>query len=285
MRWLSRAPAAAAPPHARAARRPRRRLMLAGFIGAIGAVAGGGWWLAHSGLAATAEAAAGLRVAAAAKDVGFAVANVSVEGRVREPREAILDALGVKRGTPILGVDLGAAKTRLEALPWVRRAEIERLLPDTIFVRIAERRPLAFWQRQGKLSLIADDGTVIPTQRLEDFGALVVLVGDDAPALGASLLDMLATEPALLPHVAAAVRVGGRRWTVRLDSGIDVALPEQDPESAWHRLAALDRSESLLGRNIVEVDLRLADRLVLRLPPEPPKTPPSKKPKPAGKST
>jgi cell division protein FtsQ len=260
--------------------------MLAGFVAALcAAAASGGWWLEHSGLAAEAEAAAGQRVAAAAKDVGFAVANVSVEGRVREPREAILDALGVKRGTPILAVDLASAKMRLEALPWVRRAEIERLLPDTIFVRIAERRPLAFWQRQGKLSLIADDGTVIPTERLDDFGALVVLVGDDAPKLGASLLDMLATEPALQPHVAAAVRVGGRRWTVRLDSGIDVALPEQDPESAWHRLAALDRSDSLLGRSIVEVDLRLPDRLVLRLPPAPPKTPPAKKPKPAGKST
>jgi cell division protein FtsQ len=285
MRWLSRARAAAPPQRARPARRLRRRLALAGVVGAAFALTAGGWWFARSNLAAEAQAAAGARVAASARELGFAVANVSVEGRERESRQAILDALAVRRGTSILAIDLMAAKARLEALPWVREAEIERLLPDTIFVRLAERRPLAFWQRQGKLALIADDGKIIPSERLEDFGALVVLVGDDAPAQGAALLDMLATEPALFPHVAAAVRVGGRRWNIRLDSGIDVALPEQDAESAWHRLAALDRSESLLGRNILAVDLRLPDRLVLRLPPEPPKTPPAKKGKPAGKST
>lgn len=286
MRWLSRAGTAAQPPRARPARRTRRRLVLAGTVAALlVAGAGGTLWLARSSLAAAAEAALGARLAAAGKDLGFAVANVSVEGREREPRQAILDALGVARGTSILAVDLPAAKARLEALPWVRSAEIERLLPDTIFVRIAERRPLAIWQRQGKLVLVADDGKIIPAARLEDFGALIVLVGDDAPGLGTSLLDMLATEPALYPHVAAAVRVGGRRWNIRLDSGIDVALPEENAESAWHRLAALDRSESLLGRNILAVDLRLPDRLVVRLPPEPAKSPPAKKGKPAGKST
>jgi cell division protein FtsQ len=286
MRWLSRARATAPAQRPRHARRLRRRLVLAGLAATMLAVAtGAAVWLAPSGLAAQAEASMGARLAGSAKDLGFAIANVSVEGRERETRKAILEALGVKRGAPILALDLAAAKARLEALPWVRAAEIERLLPDTIFVRIAERRPLAFWQRQGKLVLIADDGKIIPAERLNEFGALVVLVGDDAPPLGGALLDMLATEPALFPHVAAAVRVGGRRWNIRLDSGIDVSLPERDPESAWHRLAALDRSESLLGRNIVAVDLRLPDRLVLRLPPEPPKRAPAKKAKPAGKST
>jgi cell division protein FtsQ len=262
----------------------RRTLALAGAAAALALVAGNGWWLARSGKLAEAEAAAGARVAAYAKDMGFAVANVSVEGREREPRADILKAIGVARGTAILAVDLPAAKARLEALPWVKTADVERLLPDTIFVRLAERRPLAFFQRQGKLALVADDGAIIQSDHLDEYGALIVLVGDDAPALAGPLLDMLSTEPALYPHVAAAVRVGGRRWNIRLDSGIDVALPEQDPESAWHRLAALDRSEALLARNILAVDLRLPDRLVLRLPPEPPKPAPAKKPKPGGKS-
>jgi cell division protein FtsQ len=81
------------------------------------------------------------------------------------------------------------------------------------------------------------------------------------------------------------VRVGGRRWNLHLDSGIDVALPEQDPESAWHRLAAADRSDKLLARNIEAVDLRLPDRLVVRLPPELAKPATTKKPKPLGKPT
>jgi cell division protein FtsQ len=278
MRFLSRARRPAALPKLpRPARRLRRRFALgAGALLAIGVLAGGGVQLARGAWFSKAVESAVGRLEVASTAVGFAVTNVSVAGRDRESRSAVLDALDVARGTPIFGVELAAAKLRLQALPWVRTAEVERLLPDTIFVRLAERRPLAFWQRHGSLVLVADDGVVVP---------IIVLVGDDAPRLGAALIDMLASEPDLAPHVAAAVRIGGRRWNLRLDSGIDVALPEQDPEGAWHRLAALDRSEQLLERDIVAVDLRLADRLVLRTPPEPTKPSAPKKGKQAGKPT
>jgi cell division protein FtsQ len=117
---------------------------------------------------------------------------------------------------------------------------------------------------------------VMEGRNIDAFGSLIVLVGEDAPKLAPQLFAMLASEPALYSHVAAAVRVGGRRWNLKLNSGIDVALPEDDPDAAWHRLAALDRSESLLERNLLAVDLRLPDRLVVRLPPEP-KSPANKK--------
>jgi cell division protein FtsQ len=266
--------------------RRQRRLALAGVaVVALGGLGAGMAMVARSGVIAVTAARAGVELADAAELAGFAVANVAVVGRERTSRQAILDALEVKRGAPILAIDLDAARARLERLTWVRSAEIERRLPDTIFVRLVERQPLAFWQRQGKLALIDEDGAVVATDRLDGFGALVVLVGDDAPKLAAPLLAMLASEPELRAHVAAAVRVGGRRWNLRLDNGIDVALPEEDPESAWHRLAALDRSDRVLERAIEEVDLRLPDRLVLRLPPEPPKHPPAKKPKLGGNPT
>lgn len=281
MQFLSRAPRQPKlPQRPRPGRRLRRRLLLLGGVATIVAgLGGGGGWFVRSGRLEAVAASLGTRLAAIAAHGGFAVDHVAVAGRERTTRQAILAALGVRRGTPILAVDLGAAKTRLEALTWVDKAEIERQLPDTIFVRLVERVPLAFWQRDHKLVLIDRDGKIVPTNRLDTFGSLIVLVGDDAPRHAVALLDMLATEPALYPHVAAAVRVGDRRWNLRLDSGIDVALPEEDPASAWHRLAALDRKDQLLERQIVAVDLRLPDRLVVRLPAEPARSDHDKKAK------
>jgi cell division protein FtsQ len=112
---------------------------------------------------------------------------------------------------------------------------------------------------------------VIPNERLDQFGNLIVLVGPDAPAHGAELIDMLQTEPGLAAHVAAAVRVGGRRWNLHLDNNIDIALPEDDPAAGWRRLAQLERRDGILEREIQEVDLRLPDRLVVRTATEPPK--------------
>jgi cell division protein FtsQ len=65
--------------------------------------------------------------------------------------------------------------------------------------------------------------------------------------------------------VAAAVFVAERRWNLRLNSGIDVRLPEDDADVALLRLVSLDREKSLLSRDVTVIDLRLPDRVAVRL--------------------
>jgi len=160
------------------------------------------------------------------------------------------------------------AKARLETVPWVRNASIERLLPDTLYVRLAERMPLALWQHQGRFDLVDQDGNIIADADIRDYPFLAQVVGSGAPGAAPELLKVLAGEPALQAHVTASVRVGGRRWDIHLDNGIVVSLPENNAANAWHRLAALDRSDKLLERNVQVVDMRLPDRVVLRVPPD-----------------
>lgn len=262
-----------------------RRSLLAAAAVLLVVLSGAGWALLRTGLIADAAHAAEDAFFAWTASCGMAVNDVQVEGRQRTSREAILEAIGVRRGTPILAIDPAEAKQRLESLAWIRSASVERRLPDALYIRIVERQPLAFWQRQGKLVLVDRDGVVVPSDRLESFGALIVLVGPDAPKAGAALLDMLATEAELAHHVAAAVRIGGRRWNLRLDNGIDVALPEEDPAAAWRRLAELERSDGILERDIELVDMRLADRLVLRPAPSDAAKPTSKKSRQPGNNT
>ena len=275
MRFLKRRDDAS-PRQRRARPWSRRTIVAASRAAAVVALAGSGFLLYRTGAIASVAAAAEQRMLAWTAQCGLAIGNVQVEGRERANRDAVLSAIAVVRGTPIFAVDPAEAKRRLESVPWIRSASVERRLPDTLHVRLVERQPLAFWQRHGKLVLVDREGTVITGERLERFGNLLVLVGPDAPVTGAALIDMLGTEPDLAGHVAAAVRVGGRRWNLRLDNGIDIALPEDDAAAAWRRLAQLERSDGILERNIQMVDLRLPDRLVLRTVPEPHKTPPRK---------
>jgi cell division protein FtsQ len=263
-------------------RRWRRGAALAGI--ALALLAGGGYAAHRAGWGVAGLDLGRSRALALSAAAGFSVADVAVQGRARTGVADILAALQVKRGTAILAVSPSEAKARLEALPWVHSASVARLLPDTISVQLTERKPMALWQHGGKFELIDDEGKVLPVPQPGEFSALPVLVGEGAPEAGAGLLAMLAEEPALRDRVAAAVRVGGRRWNLRMDNGIDVELPEENAAVAWHELARLDRTHGLLERDIRRVDLRLPDRLVLQSPPQPEKPAAPKKKNP-GRST
>ncbi|MDB5410796.1 MAG: ftsQ [Rhodospirillales bacterium] len=272
-------------------RRPRRRIDLRGWRGKALAGAGAvlvigslGLWAQHSGrLEVWGSRLADDGISLSAR-LGLVVADIDVDGRAMTAKAAILRAVGAGRGTPIFAVSPSQVKAQLETLPWVRSAAVARQLPETIHVTIVERTPFAFWQRQGKLALVDRDGTVITDQGLDRFPGLVVLVGDDAPQNAAALLELVAGEPTIAKRVVAAVRVGGRRWKLHLDNGIDVELPEENPAAAWKQLAALERDSQVLARNIEVIDMRLPDRLVVRTVPEPAKEP-VKKGRPAAKST
>jgi cell division protein FtsQ len=226
------------------------------------------------------------RLVAVTAALGLVVAEIEVEGRETTDAATIMASLDAARGTPILGVKPSRAKEQLEALPWVRSATIERRLPGTLFVRLVERRPLAVWQHGGTQELIDRDGTVIPVSDLSRFARLPTVVGENAAAHAAALIDMLAGEPELALRVTAAVRVGDRRWNLRVDDAIDVLLPEDDPAGAWSRLAQLEQTSSVLKRDVQTVDLRLPDRLVLRVTGGPAhEAAPVKKPRPTGKPT
>lgn len=238
-------------------------LLAAGTLGVV-AVVGAAWAAWTSGVAADIARRAEASVFAATADLGLSVEQMFVIGRRETPRSQVMDAVGADHGSPILAIDIEAARQRLLALPWIREASVERLLPDTVVVRITEREPLALWQNQGAFALIDRQGEVIQRSGLGRFAHLIVVVGEDAPANAPALVDMLDRQPNLRRRVEAAVRVGERRWNIRLAGGVDVRLPEEDPEGAWSRLAEYERIHHVLEKDIQVLDLRFDDQVIVR---------------------
>ena len=196
------------------------------------------------------------------------VADIRFEGREKTPENFLRAALGVAIGDKLLGFSLEDARGRIEKLTWVQHATVERHLPGTIIVRLEERRPFAVWQKDKQFQLIDRAGDVVvqqdPAKDADAFKTLPLVVGAGAPEAAAALLDDLAALPALRARVVAAVRVGERRWTLHLNNGADVLLPEGAESAAMTRLMELQTSQALLDRPLQVVDMRLADRLVVR---------------------
>ena len=199
-------------------------------------------------------------------NAGLRVDEILLKGRVHESTINIKRTLNIKQGDPILAVDIDAARERLEKLSWIRAASVERVFPGTIRVRIAERKPLAVWQQKQRRVLIDAEGTEILERYPDRFPHLLVIAGRQAPKHAISLLNILAKEPDLRRRVNAAIFVGKRRWNIQMDNGISVRLPEKNTLTAWRRFAYLEKEHRLLEQNLISIDLRIPNQLIVRHP-------------------
>jgi cell division protein FtsQ len=208
---------------------------------------------AHDGIGALAVAA------------GLGAETIVVQGQNHATDNEIAKALGVTGSTVLFTYDTDAAKARLERLPWVKHAEVMRLLPSTLQVVLEERTPYAIWQHKGLTYVVDKHGVVLAPAVPEAYPKLPIVVGVGAPAHAAALFKTLDRFPDLRQKLLGAIRVGDRRWNLKLASGLEIMLPDDNVGQALTDLMQLDKQRGLFSRNISIVDLRLADRITVRL--------------------
>lgn len=207
------------------------------------------------------------------RDAGFVLNDLKIDGINRSKRADVLAALDVDNGVPLLTMNLELMRKQLEQLPWVREAKVTRVLPGGLHVALTERQPYALWQANGKVSLIDAEGVIITQRGLVEYSGLMMVVGQGANQKTAELQGLLDQEPGLASRIRSAIRVGERRWDLIFDNGIRVKLPEAGMEvysadRAWQKFASLEAEYHLLGREVDVIDMRLSDRMILRVSPE-----------------
>ena len=215
---------------------------------------------------------------AAIGQAGFTVTGYQIVGLNRmnrslvdkvvtdELHRAAQEADAAKAPQPL--VDVAAIRRHLLRFGWVKDARVSRRLPDMLVIDIVERTPAALWQSRGQLALIDGEGVVLDRVPIAKMPDLPLVIGPGANTHSEELGRLMASVPTLQPQLASATWVGGRRWDLNFQSGETVALPEgEDPaRRALTKFAKVDRSSGLLGRGIVRFDLRIPDKMIVRLP-------------------
>ena len=202
---------------------------------------------------------------AAANSAGFRIAQVSLSGEKEVSREQVLKTVGVTGRASLLFLDAAAARARLLANPWIADAAVLKLYPDRLQITITERQAFALWQDDGNVNVIAADGTVLAPFAEDRYLGLPLVVGPGAERAAKDFIGLINRHPDIRSALRASILVAERRWNLRLTNGVDVRLPETDVEAALDRLAKLDRDKKLLSRDITAIDLRLPDRVTVRL--------------------
>lgn len=205
------------------------------------------------------------KIVTAAADIGFRVENILVEGRENSDRDILLALINIQKGDPIFRFHPEEAKELIERLPWVKTAHVERRLPQTIYIGLTERQPMALLQKADKsIVLIDKEGEVLANHDLDKFRNLLMVSGDEAPAHTESLLFLLEAQPIISERVDTAQRIEKRRWNIKLKNGILVKLPEKDMELALQTLVKHQEEEGILDKNIKMIDLRDPARIVVQ---------------------
>ncbi len=200
--------------------------------------------------------------------IGWGLNDITLEGRRKTSKEDVLRVIGLKRGDNILEIDLDDVMEKIQTLPWVKRAVVSRrYFPNVIHISIQEKNVKSIWQYKNEFYPIDEDGNIIETEFVPEKN-LLLIVGEGAPEHFNALLKVVEKNKDLFGRLKAANFISNRRWNLVFDdieNGVTVKMPEENFEEAWKKLVKLDKTRGILKRKLTFVDLRLKNKVIVRL--------------------
>jgi cell division protein FtsQ len=207
--------------------------------------------------------------ASTARSMGLAVRVVNVQApfglEMSEYQRAEVQAIaGIVPDEVMFSVNPDQIRGRVADLPWVETVMVRRLWPDQVQIVITPRAASALWQENGKLTYMDATGRKLGAANVTSAKGLALVVGQGAGPAAPALFAALAPYQEVASRTSAAVRVGDRRWTLRMKSGGDILLPEADMAGALAQLNQMQQSHKLLDRPYARLDMRTSGTLILR---------------------
>lgn len=207
----------------------------------------------------------------------FDLRHVEIEGDFHRHNLMTVRANAVPRlQGGYFSVDLREARAAFEALPWVRKAVVRRVWPDTLRVTLEEHRPAAYWHHDARDDeLVNTFGEVFEANLgdVEDEGLPTLQAPSQAASTQAVwMLDMLRRLTPVLASLGEirTLRLNDRGgWTVWLDDEARIELGRGATDDVVARTERFVRSYPVLVKTyaapLLYADLRYAEGYAIKL--------------------
>ncbi len=194
------------------------------------------------------------------------VNSISFREVTPELQSQIMTLTGLEFPVSSLDLDVMKIKTLIEQLDAVKSAEVIIQSGGVLEISASERMPVMLWRDVDILRLLDVDGLrVAEVTNRAAFSELPLVVGSGADLAITEALKIFNNTGAISDRVRGLVRVGERRWDVVLDRGQTIMLPETGAITALRKVLEFHNKQDLLNRDVILIDMRNPDRLVLRL--------------------
>lgn len=195
---------------------------------------------------------------------GFGIDQVSLTGQRMTFDGDVFDALDLANARSLASFDADAAKRRIERLPWVETVDLRHVYPDSLDVRITERKPFAVWRRGDRSYLIDATGRVLSAIGATVRSDLPRVAGEGAAEPARDFLALVGRYPTIAARLTEAERVGERRWTLHLDHDVTIHLPPDREASLIGMIASEGEIARLVAEGNCVIDMRVPDRMTVR---------------------
>ncbi len=199
----------------------------------------------------------------------FSVRVVTVSGAHPHTSEAaIVGAAGIGHHPALISVDPGATAARVESLPFIATAEVQRHWPDGVVISVTERVPAITMAGPGhSWSVLDTQGRTLEVVPARPAGLVMLVVpaargttspapvGGTVPPAGSAGLAVCRTlPPAFASQVTTVTEASDGSIDLALNSGLTVLLGvDTDLPAKYEDVAAILAHASLHGATAIDV--------------------------------
>jgi cell division protein FtsQ len=202
-------------------------------------------------------------------DARFAVRKIEIAGAVHTPRAAIDAVTQRYAGLNLFQIDIARVQRDLGTLPWIARIDIEKKLPDTLRITIAERVPLALVQSGSALRYVDQQGVTFaelsPSVGDDDLPLITDAAGPELARTIALIRDLRARDPLAFARISEVRPVAPEGFALfDRQLGASLYANRADLSQKLRHLDAILAAEQLRPGSIEYADLRFDDRIVIK---------------------
>tara|TARA_B100000989_G_scaffold282485_1_gene247584 strand:- start:1467 stop:2303 length:837 start_codon:yes stop_codon:yes gene_type:complete len=188
---------------------------------------------------------------------GFRIENIIIAGTNNLPKDYINNIIKIYNDVNIFKINLSTIHNKIIKNSWVKEAYIERVLPNTLKIKILEKKPIAIWQNNKTNKLVTANGEVISHGNVNIFkNDFPIIKGNKSKENIYSILRILEANKSLFKNIWSLTFINQRRWDLHFNQGLVVRLPAQNVNEAWEKIIKLQQNYNILNLKLTEIDLR-----------------------------
>ena len=195
------------------------------------------------------------------------IRNINVDGVEFSDLQKIRE-ISQKKGRSLFTFNSEDAAKEIKTLSWVKKVNIKKNFPNTLSVVVIENDPFAYLLKNQKVYLIDIDGELIVEKDenaiIEDQRLIVSGIESES-----NLSNMISNLNIHYPDILSSVKemefIERRRWNLILNNRLLIKLPESNIGKSLEDLKKLIEKYNIFKNNIIEVDLRINDRAIIKI--------------------